>query len=101
MHFLLIYDVGADFTRRRADFRTAHLALAWKAADAGELLLGGALEEPAEQAFLLFQGSTKECAVRFAESDPYVRHGLVERWTVRQWNTVVGEAAASPMRPRT
>ena len=100
MHFLLIYNVGADFIQRRADFRTAHLALAWKAADAGELLLGGALEEPTGQAFLLFQGPTKECAVRFAESDPYVRHGLVESWTVKQWNTVVGEAAASPLRPR-
>jgi uncharacterized protein YciI len=100
MHFLLIYDVGADFIQRRADFRSEHLALAWKAADAGELLLGGALEEPTEQAFLLLQGSTRDCAVRFAESDPYVRHGLVERWTVRQWNTVVGEAAASPLRPR-
>jgi uncharacterized protein YciI len=100
MHFLLIYDVGADFIQRRADFRSEHLALAWKAADAGELLLGGALEEPTEQAFLLFQGSTRDGAVRFAESDPYVRHGLVERWTVRQWNTVVGKDAASPLRPR-
>jgi uncharacterized protein YciI len=27
---------------------------------------------------------------RFAEQDPYVRHGLVTRWTVRAWNVVVG-----------
>ena len=65
-HFLLIYDLAPDYLQRRAQFRDAHLALAWKAADGGELALGGALEEPAEQAFLLFRGS-REAALRFAE----------------------------------
>jgi hypothetical protein len=52
-HFLLIYDLAPDYLQRRAQFRDEHLALAWKAADAGDLVLGGALEEPVEQAFLL------------------------------------------------
>lgn len=67
--------------------------------EAGDLLLGGALEEPTEQAFLLFQGDSPEAARRFAEVDPYVLHGVVVRWRVRKWNTVVGEAAATPIRP--
>jgi uncharacterized protein YciI len=99
MHFMLIYDVGPDFIERRALFRDEHLTLAWKAAEAGELLLAGALEEPTEQAFLLFKGPTSKGAERFVEADPYVRHGLVKRWRVKQWNTVVGEFAASPVRP--
>jgi len=98
LHFMLIYDVTPDFIQKRAACRDEHLALAWKAAAAGELLLAGALEEPAEQAFLLFRGS-REAAQRFAQADPYVRQGLVKQWRVKQWHTVAGEAAAMPLRP--
>src|SRR5688572_30105415 len=96
-HFMLFYEVGPAFVRRRAQFRDEHLALAWKAADAGELVLAGALEEPAEQAFLLFRGA-REAALRFAASDPYVRHGLVKGFKVKQWHTVAGATAAAPLR---
>ena len=99
LHFMLIYDVGPGFIQRRAQFRDEHLALAWKAADAGSLVLAGALEEPTDQAFLLFRGS-REAASRFAEADPYVRHGLVRKWQVKQWHTVAGPTAAMPLRPK-
>lgn len=98
-HFMLIYEVGPDFVQRRAQYREEHLALAWKAADSGQLVLAGALEEPTEQAFLLFRGS-REAAGRFAQADPYVRHGLVRKWQVKQWYTVAGAAAATPQRPK-
>ena len=99
MHFMLIYDVGPDFVERRAQFRQEHLTLAWKAAAAGDLLLAGALEEPTEQAFLLFEGDSPDGTTAFARADPYVRHGLVRRWRVAKWNTVVGSSAATPVRP--
>lgn len=99
LHFMLVYDVDADFVQRRAQFRDEHLALAWKAVDAGELQLGGVLEEGAGKAFLLFRG-TRSAAERFAQADPYVRHGLVKQWRVLQWHTTVGEGAALPLRPR-
>ena len=99
MHFMLIYDVGAGFIERRAQFRQEHLELAWKAAEAGDLLLAGALEEPTEQALLLFQGDSSQAATDFAKADPYVRHGLIRQWRVKRWHTVVGPAAASPVRP--
>ena len=81
------------------EFRDEHLALAWKAADAGELVLGGALEEPVEQAMVLFRGS-RDAALRFAAADPYVKNGLVKAFKVKQWNTVAGAAAANPVRPK-
>ncbi|MBV1690831.1 hypothetical protein KRR38_24920 [Novosphingobium sp. G106] len=92
-HYLLIYHLAPDYLDRRPQFREAHLALAKEAVARGELLLGGALA-PADRAMLLFAGEDSSAAERFAESDPYVANGLVERWEVRGWTTVVGEGAA-------
>jgi uncharacterized protein YciI len=98
MHYLLFYEVAPDYLERRAELRPGHLALAWQAHARGDLVLGGALGEPVDGAVLLFKGDSPEVAERFAASDPYVKHGLVARWWVRQWFTVVGEGAASPMK---
>ena len=35
----------------------------------------------------------------FAKADPYVVNGLVSRWQVKPWHTVVGESAANPVKP--
>jgi len=50
-------------------------------------------------AILLFQGDSPAAAETFAKRDPYVRNGLVTRWRVRTWKTVVGNDAATPVRP--
>jgi uncharacterized protein YciI len=99
MHYLLMYDVAPDYLERRGAFRAEHLTLAWQAVDRGELILGGALEEPVDGAVLLFQGDSPAVVERFVAADPYVRHGLVTRWQVRPWTTVVGDGATSPVRP--
>jgi uncharacterized protein len=99
MHYLLHYDVAPDYLERRGALRAEHLRLAWEAHSRGELILGGALADPVDGAVLLFQGSSPEVAERFAAADPYVKQGLVTRWRVRAWTTVVGEMASSPVRP--
>lgn len=99
MHYLLFYDVTPDYAERRQAFRNEHLTLAWNACAAGELILAGALTEPSDGAILLFQGASPDVAERFARNDPYVKNGLVKKWWVRQWTTVVGAAATSPIKP--
>lgn len=99
MHYLLFYEVGEDYVSRRAEFRDAHIEAAWKANERGELVLGGALANPVDGAILLFRGGSSEVADRFAKADPYVMPGIVKRWHVREWTTVVGEDAAMPVRP--
>jgi uncharacterized protein YciI len=98
MHYLLMYDLVSDYLERRAAYREAHLDLAWAATERGELLLAGALAEPTDTAMLLFQGDSAAAAEAFAKADPYVLAGLVTRWRVREWTTVVGEGAAKPVR---
>ncbi|RYD87612.1 MAG: hypothetical protein EOP61_35220 [Sphingomonadales bacterium] len=97
-HFLMIYDLADDYLERRAKYRAGHLALAWAASERGELLAGGALADPADQAILLFESDSPAAAEAFARADPYVTNGLVCAWRVRPWTTVVGELAASPVR---
>ena len=101
MHYLLMYDVVPDYVERRAAFRDEHLALAWHAHLRGELVLGGALDEPVDGAVLLFSCDSPAPVEAFAARDPYVRNGLVTRWRVRRWKTVVGETAATPVKPST
>ena len=98
-HFLLFYDVAGDYLDRRAEFRSAHLEKAWAASADGTLLLGGALADPVDGAVLLFAASDKAVVEAFARTDPYVVNGLVTRWRVREWSTVAGAAAVTPVRP--
>ena len=92
-HFLLMYDLSGDYLARRPEFRGAHLALAQAAAERGELVLGGAVQDPLDMAVLLFKGPTPAAAEAFAAADPYVKQGLVKAWRVREWTTVVGRDA--------
>ena len=96
MHYLLFYDVVPEYVDRRAAFRAEHLALARAAHARGDLVLGGALADPTDGAVLLFRGDSPAAAEAFATADPYVRHGLVTRWQVRAWATVVGDGAVMP-----
>ncbi|HYZ92120.1 MAG TPA: YciI-like protein [Actinomycetota bacterium] len=99
MHYLLSYELAPDYLERRGEFRPEHLKLAWEASERGDLVLGGAVGEPAEEGVLLFKGDSPEVAERFAKADPYVRNGLVTNWRVRKWTTVVGDDADTPVRP--
>ena len=97
MHQLLLYDVVPDYVERRVPFRAEHLAQAQAAHARGELILGGALAHPVDGAVLVFRGDSSAAAEAFARADPYVRHGLVTRWRVRAWNTVVGNGITPPV----
>ena len=99
MHYLLFYDVATDYVTKRVPFRSAHLEYARRAVDRGELVLAGALANPIDGAVLLFRGSSPATAEAFAAADPYVLNGVVLKWRVREWTTVVGKDAASPVPP--
>jgi len=98
-YYALFYEVVDDFAERRAPFRDEHLRQAREAHHNGEIVLAGALAEPADGALLIFRGESPDVAASFAQRDPYVRHGLVRNWEVRPWTVVVGgDSAASANR---
>jgi uncharacterized protein len=97
VHYLLFYEVVDDYVERRAPLREVHLAHAWAAHERGELVLGGALADPPDGAVLLFEADSPDVVEAFARADPYVKNGLVTRWSVRPWTTVVGQGASNPV----
>ena len=98
-HFLLFYELAPDYLERRPLFRSDHLKCAWEAHSSGELVVAGALAQPADGAVLMFRGEDETTAEAFARADPYVTGGLVKRWYVRKWTTFIGDFAATPIRP--
>ena len=92
-YFALTYDVVEDFVNKRTPFRPAHLEEVRDAHARGELIMAGALGEPAG-ALLIFRAADRSTAEQFAKNDPYVKQGLVKTWKVRPWTVVVGQDPA-------
>ncbi len=89
-YFALIYYLVDDYMSRRPAYREEHLRLARAAQGRGELLLAGALTDPADRALLVFRAADRAAVEEFARNDPYVTGGLVTRWEIRPWAVVIG-----------
>lgn len=96
MHYILFYDFVEDYITKRAPYREAHLKLLKEAYDRGDVVIAGALTEPADGGVLVFRGPTQIAAENFAKNDPYVKNCLVTNWRVRKWMTVIGDGATMP-----
>ena len=100
-YYALFYEAVNDFIARRATYRDEHLRLAREARARGELVLAGALADPADGALLIFQGESPAVAEAFARQDPYFRNGLITKWRVRGWTVVVGNEPRIPQTEKT
>ena len=73
MYWALLYDLVDDYIERRAPLRSAHLELAQAAHERGELVMAGALDDPPDQAILVFRTGDPKVVEGFVQQDPYVR----------------------------
>lgn len=92
-YYVLFYDVVDDYLRRRTQFREEHLHLVRKLHEQGDILLGGALADPADRVLLVFHTDDPGIIDDFVKKDPYVKNGLVARWKIRLWTVVIGNVA--------
>ena len=98
MHYLLFYEKVSDYADRQQPLQAAHRAHIEEAVACGEILLAGNLGTPEEAlALLLFQTDSPDSVEAFAKEDPYVTDGVVSRWQVQKWDTVLGPGAAHPL----
>jgi uncharacterized protein YciI len=95
MKYVLFYEATPDFLTKVPLHIVAHRAM-WGsyAADGRLLMIGPFTDQPAGGALGIF--STRAAAQSFAEEDPFVRGGIVARWTIREW----AEALVPEQQPR-
>jgi uncharacterized protein len=92
MKYVLFYEAAPDFMTKVAMHFEAHRALWKQFGDAGTLLMIGPFrDEPAGSALAIF--SERPAAQAFVDADPFVKHGVVARWTIREWDEVLVPAA--------
>jgi uncharacterized protein YciI len=92
MHYLLLYEVVDDYVKKREPFRDGHLRIANEAVEKGQLMLGGAFDNPVDGVALVFRTDDRSVVEDFVRNDPYVKNGLVTNWMIRDWTVVVGSA---------
>jgi uncharacterized protein YciI len=92
LYCILLYEVVDDYINKRAPFREEHLRIANEAAEKGQLLLGGAFNNPVDGAALVFKTDDRSIVEDFARNDPYVKNGLITNWKVHEWTVVIGSA---------
>jgi len=90
MYYILFYTTVKDYIEKRVPYREVHLAYAEEAYKRGELILAGALDNPADSAVLVFKGDSPKAAEEFVKNDPYVKSGIITKWEIRPWTVVIG-----------
>jgi uncharacterized protein YciI len=85
LKYVLLYE-SADNVAEKAPLHAADHSRHWHPfRERGELLLIGPFGDPQTQgAMAIF--TTREAAERFARDDPFVVHGVVRSWEVREWD---------------
>lgn len=89
IYHALFYETTENYVEKRKPYREQHLAMVETSSKNGSLILGGAFDNPADQALLIFKGESPEVAETFAQNDPYVKNGLITRWWIRRWKVVI------------
>ncbi len=90
MYYILFYNTAENYVERRVPYREKHLEYARAAYQRGELVLAGALADPADKAVLIFKADSSAAVEKFVKDDPYVLNGLIKSWEVRPWTVVIG-----------
>ena len=87
--YILEYEYVSDILEKRTPYRAEHLALAEELL-AKNLLIAAGPYQPASGAVFLFNTNDKSIINSFIEKDPYVKAKLVTKFTVKEWNVVIG-----------
>jgi uncharacterized protein len=90
MYYILFYTTVKDYIEKRVPYRKAHLGYAEEAYKRGELILAGALDNPADSAVLVFKEDSPKAVEEFVKNDPYVKNGIITKWEIRPWTVVIG-----------
>jgi uncharacterized protein YciI len=83
--YVLLYESAADVMAKAAAHFAAHSARGDDFHARGDLLLYGPFANPQEEGSMAVF-TTRESAEEFVQGDPFVLHGVVKRWQIREWD---------------
>jgi uncharacterized protein YciI len=86
--YVLFYDSGDADPAAIAEHFPAHRARWSEFHERGSLLLIGPFSDRSG-AMAVF--TTREAAEDFAATDPFVLHGVVGSWSIREWNEALSQ----------
>jgi uncharacterized protein len=93
MKYVLFYEFVTDSAAVISEHMAAHHAR-WAACQAQGTLL--AIGPFTDRAGALSVFTTREAAVEYAEGDPFVLHGAVSKWWIREWHEVLLPVPVAP-----
>jgi len=84
---VMSYEVAPDGLPKARENFPGHRARLDEFHERGVLLMAGAYANPMEGALAVF--TSREAAEEFIQGDPFVIHGVVSKWSLREWNEVL------------
>ena len=85
--YVVIYE-SADDVREKAPIYFAEHQARWKQySDRGELLMIGTFSDLSGSMAIF---TTRDAAEEFVKGDPFVLHGVVRRFEIKEWNEALG-----------
>ena len=88
MKHVLLYRPAADDVERAPAHFPAHLARLHEFHARGVLLMVGTFADPLAHGAMSIW-TTREAVDEFVAGDPFVLHGVVRDWEVREWDEIL------------
>ena len=86
--YVVLYESADDVARKAPGHFPEHMRRIDEFHARGEILMVGTFADPqAEGSMAVFP--TRAAAEAFVEGDPFVRHGVVRRHEIREWNEIL------------
>ena len=85
MKYVVFYESADDLAARAPAHFAAHAARYQEFVERGELLMIGPFGNPQEEGSMAVF-TTRAAAEDFFAGDPFVLHGVVKAWHIREWN---------------
>ena len=87
MKYVVLYESADDVMSKAPQHFPAHKSRLDEFHARGDLLMVGTFGDPQnEGSMAIFR--TREAAEEFVKDDPFVLHGVVARWHLREWNEI-------------
>ena len=86
--YVLLYESAPNVMDNAPQYYAGHNERLQEFAARGTLLMVGPFADPQEHGSMAIF-STREAAEEFAAGDPFVEHGVVARYEIREWAEVL------------